>query len=312
MSKKHFFCFGLGYTGTALCELLLKEGWSVSGTCRTKIEQSALNSLGFNTCLFDGASSETKLLESLASASHLLSTVPPGESGDPILPFLEKHLKNTGGFSWVGYLSTTGVYGHRDGSWVNEDSETNPQSVRGLKRLAAEQAWTNLSKQYSLPLHIFRLSAIYGPGRNSLLRVLDGKARRIDRPGLFFSRIHLTDLIQVIRASIEASNPGRIYNVGDDLPTPPEEVIRFACELLNIEPPPLVPLEKCEMSDLAKSFYQDSKRVSNSRIKKELGVHLIYPDFKSGLTALFKNLNANRRSFPRQGGKKVPDKGSGN
>ncbi len=312
MSKKHLFCFGLGYTGNALGNILLKEGWQVSGTCRTTKEQSELNLQGFKTYRFDDAHTEAGLLESLTSASHLLSTVPPGNSGDPILPFLEKNLIKTDSFSWAGYLSTTGVYGHRDGRWVDENSETRPLSLRGQKRLIAEQAWQNLSNQYSLPLHIFRLSAIYGPGRNSLLRVLEGKARRIDQPGLFFSRIHLTDLVQVLRASIEKPSPDHIYNVGDDLPAPPEEVIRFACELLNIDPPPLVPLEKCEMSDLAKSFYQDSKRVSNSRIKNELGVRLEFPDFKAGLTSLFKNMKQNQQSFPGQGRQKVPDKRSGN
>ncbi len=291
MSQQHLFCFGLGFTGSALGETLLKDGWNVSGTCRTEEEQSELKKRGFDAYRFDGTRYEIELLESLASANHILSTIPPGDTDDPVLFSFKQHLAQKENLSWVGYLSTTGVYGNRDGSWVDEDSETRPISHRGQKRLATEQAWQNLLEQHSVPLHIFRLSAIYGPGRNSLKRVLEGKARRIDQPGLLFSRIHLADLVQVLYASIKNPSPGRIYNVGDDLPAPPEKVIRFACELLNTSPPPLKTIEEAGLSNLAKSFYEDSKRVSNKRMKKELGVRLLYPDYKAGLTDLLKTLD---------------------
>ncbi len=290
-SPPHLFCFGLGYAGSALGENLLKQGWRVSGTCRIAAEQPRLIQRGFDAYIFDGTGHDAELLKSLAQATCILSTVPPGDAGDPVLKFFEKYFTHCAHLSWVGYLSTTGVYGNRDGQWVDEDSETRPVSLRGQRRLAAERDWQVLEEHHQIPLHIFRLSAIYGPGRNSLLRVLNGKARRIDQPGLIFSRIHLDDLMQVLYASINKMLPGRIYNVGDDLPAPPEEVIRFACQLLNTTPPPLKTIEEAGLSELATSFYQDSKRVSNQRIKKELGVELKFPDYRAGLTQLFKTMD---------------------
>jgi nucleoside-diphosphate-sugar epimerase len=184
--------------------------------------------------------------------------------------------------AWVGYLSTTGVYGDRAGGWVDEASALTPAGERGRRRVAAEAGWRALG----LPLHIFRLAGIYGPGRSALDSVRAGKAQRIDKPGQVFSRIHVDDIAAVLDASIARPYPGAIYNVCDDDPAPPQDVIAYACALLGRAPPPLVPFDQAALSPMARSFYGESKRVSNRRIKDELGVRLRFPDYRAGLDAL--------------------------
>lgn len=288
---RHLFCFGLGYTGRALGLALLESGWRVSGTCRTPEEQAALSALGFDVFKFDGTESSAGLDEALATARCVLSTVPPGEGGDPVLHCFGDVLSSRKNLEWVGYLSTTGVYGDRQGGWVDEDSPTEPESERGHRRVLAENAWLDLFDRHQHPVHVFRLAAIYGPGRNTLKRALEGKARRIDMPGVVFSRIHVDDVVRVLLASMAKPHPGRVYNLADDTAAPPEEVVRFACGLLGLEPPPLIPLEEAGLSPLGVSFYQDSKRISNQRIKKELGVSLLYPDYRVGLESLLDTLS---------------------
>ncbi len=193
---------------------------------------------------------------------------------------------------WVGYLSTTGVYGDRGGDWVDEDSPLEPTTARGQRRLEAERSWLRLHSDFGLPVHLFRLAGIYGPGRNTLLNVRDGSAKRIIKPGQIFSRIHVEDIAGVLAASIAKPNPGRAYNVCDDEPCPPQEVVAFAADLLGLPLPPEIPFEQAELSPMAKSFYADSKRVSNRRIKTELGYKLIYPNYRDGLRALLPTLTA--------------------
>jgi nucleoside-diphosphate-sugar epimerase len=222
----------------------------------------------------------------LAGTTHLLSSVPPDAEGDPVLDCYAADIAALPGLVWAGYLSTTGVYGDRGGGWVDEDSALEPTGARGRRRLAAERAWLALQRDHGVPVHLFRLAGIYGPGRNALQTVRAGNAKRIDKPGQVFSRIHVEDIATVLEASIARPDPGRAYNLCDDDPTPPAEVIAHACALLGQEPPPLVPFEDAELSLMARSFYRDNKRVSNRRIKEELGVALAYPDYKTGLKAL--------------------------
>jgi nucleoside-diphosphate-sugar epimerase len=222
-----------------------------------------------------------------------LASVPPDEDGDAVL---DRHGAEIaawaasgaagGGLAWAGYLSTTGVYGDRRGDWVDEDSALEPTGPRGLRRAAAERGWLDLHESHGLPVHIFRLAGIYGPGRSALDQVRAGTAKRIDKPGQVFSRIHVDDIAAVLEASIARPNPGRAYNVCDDNPAPPAEVVAEACALLGREPPPLVPYEAAALSAMARSFYRDNKRVSNRRIKEELGVTLAYPDYQAGLAAV--------------------------
>ena len=183
---------------------------------------------------------------------------------------------------WLGYLSTTGVYGDRGGGWVDESDARLPSGVRGRRRVAAEDGWLALHRDRGLPVHVFRLAGIYGPGRNALATVRAGTARRVDKPGQVFSRIHVDDIVAVLRASMARPAPGAVYNVADDDPAPPQDVVAYAAELLGVAPPPLVPFAEAALSPMARSFYDDSKRVRNDRIKRELGVRLAYPDYPRG------------------------------
>lgn len=277
------FCFGLGFSARALAERLMARGWHVAGTTRSAERAAALAAQGIGVFLFDRGRPLDDAAAALAGTTHLLSSVPPDAEGDPVIDQHGPDLAALTDLSWAGYLSTTGVYGDRGGGWVDEDSTLEPTGERGRRRVAAEAAWLALERQ---PVHLFRLAGIYGPGRNALETVRAGRARRIDKPGQVFSRIHVTDIASVLEASIAKPNPGAAYNVCDDQAAPPEAVIAHACELLGAEPPPLIPFEEAELSPMGRSFYRDNKRVSNRRIKEELGVALAYPDYRAGLAAL--------------------------
>lgn len=280
------FCFGLGYTARALAERLRPHGWRIAGTARRPEAVAALRTAGFESFLFDRGRPLADARAALTGARHVLSSVPPDTEGDAVLDHHGRDIARLGDLIWLGYLSTTGVYGNRDGGWVDEDSALAPTGARGRRRVAAETAWQELAKAHGLPLHIFRLAGIYGPGRNALASLRAGTAQRIDKPGQVFSRIHVADIAAVLEASMARPNPGRIYNVCDDDPAPPAEVIAYASKLLGREAPPLVPFAEAELSDMARSFYRDNKRVRNGRLKAELGVRLAYPDYKSGLKVL--------------------------
>ena len=276
----HLFCFGLGYSALTLACNLRARGFVVSGTVRSAEKAARLKAEGLNAHVFDGSAPIPDAL--LDGVTHLLLSVPPGEAGDPVLLYQRAGLVSRARqFSWAGYLSTTGVYGDRQGGLVDEASALQPTGPRGRARVTAETAWL----ETGLPLHIFRLAGIYGPGRNTLVALKDGTAKRIDKPGQLFSRIHVEDLATVLEASMARPNPGRIYNVCDDVPANPADVVAYAAGLLGVPAPPLLPLEEAGLTPLGRSFYEDSKRVSNVRIKTELGVSLRYPNYREGLTA---------------------------
>jgi nucleoside-diphosphate-sugar epimerase len=281
--KPHLFCFGLGYSATFLARQLVAKGWRVTGTCRSRDHQVELSRLGIEAHLFDRDRPIGNLSQLLSSVTHLLSSVPPDEEGDPVLDVHRTEIDAAAPhLAWIGYLSTTGVYGNRDGGWVDEMSALQPTGERGRRRVAAEHAWLALSQ----PAHLFRLAGIYGPGSSALDTVREGRAKRIIKPGHIFSRIHVADIAQVLEASMARPHPGAAYNVCDDDPAPASDVIAFAAALLNKPPPPEVPFEQAELSPMARSFYDDNKRVSNSRIKRELGVALQYPSYRVGLPAI--------------------------
>lgn len=281
------FCFGLGYTASALARRLLARGWSVRGTSRSAAACAELAARGIAAWPFDRDRPLADPAAALAGATHILISVPPDDAGDPVL---DCHGADIAALSpplqWAGYLSTTGVYGDRGGGLVDEASGRRPATMRGARRVAAEDGWCGLWRGRGVPVHLFRLAAIYGPGRNALEAVKTGQARRIVKPGQVFSRIHVDDLSAVLEASMARPNPGAAYNVCDDEAAPPQDVTAFACELLGVAPPPEVPFEEAEMSDMARSFYGENKRVANGRIKQELGVTLRYPDYRAGLRAL--------------------------
>ncbi|WP_299623369.1 SDR family oxidoreductase [Pelagibius sp.] len=283
---KRLFCFGLGFSALALARRLKAEGWAVAGTTRSEEKAAALAADGIETFLFDRERPLADPVRALAGTTHLLSSIAPDEDGDPVLDGHGADLTGLPGLAWAGYLSTTGVYGSRDGGWVDEDSDLRPSAARSKRRVAAEEAWLKAQEAEELPVHLFRLAGIYGPGRSMLDTVRAGRAKRIDWPGQVFSRIHVEDIATVLQASMARPRPGRAYNVCDDDPASPAEVTAYACRLLGVAPPPLVPLEEAGLSPMGLSFWQDNKRVSNRRLHEELGVDLAYPTYKAGLDAI--------------------------
>lgn len=273
--------FGHGYSAGFLTPLLTARGWQVTGTTRDDPDRVA--AAGAVPLLWPG--SEDGLRTAIAQADAILVSTAPGPDGDPVLAAFRDDLARARP-RWLGYLSTTGVYGDREGGWVDEDSVLDGSGPRGQARIAAEGAWQDLARSHDLPLHIFRLAGIYGPGRGPFQKVRDGTARRIIKPGQVFSRIHVEDIAQVLLASIDAPDPIGIYNVCDDDPAPPQDVIAHAATLLGLPLPPAVPFDQADMTPMARSFYGDSKRVRNDRIKRDLGVTLHYPDYRTGLAAL--------------------------
>ncbi len=284
MTGGHLFCFGLGYSALALGRWLQAEGWVVSGTCRSADSAAALRGAGFCATPFER--DRALSTEALSGVTHILVSVPPDDIGDPVLAAQGDDIAAIDGLSWLGYLSTTGVYGDRAGGWVDETATLSPTGERGRRRVAAEQNWLDLWRNRGAPVHIFRLAAIYGSGRSAFDALRAGTAKRIDRPGQVFSRIHVDDLASVLIASMNRPRPGAVYNVCDDEPAAPEAVVAHAAALLGIPAPPLVPLEAAALSAMARSFYDDNKRVSNRLIKTELGATLRYPSFRAGLAAM--------------------------
>ncbi|WP_421707607.1 SDR family oxidoreductase [Algihabitans sp.] len=287
---KRLFCFGLGYSALALIRCLAAEGWQIAGTVRSAEKARGLTEdrrYGpLEVFTFDRGRPLEDAMAALAGTTHLLSSVPPGSGEDPVI---EAHFGDIAALSelrWVGYLSTTGVYGDRAGGWVDETSALTPTGERGQRRVDAERAWRRLYEDHGLPVHVFRLAGIYGPGRSQFRNLRDGGSRRIDKPGQVFNRIHLDDIVQVLHASMQRPKPDTAYNLCDDEAANPAEVTAYAAALLGIEPPPLVPFEEAELSEMGRSFYRDSKRVSNARIKQDLGVALHYPTYREGFRAV--------------------------
>ena len=275
---KTLLSFGHGYSAHALTRLL-DDRWRIIGTTRSEDKAAALLAEGVEPRIWPGAD----MSAALDAATHLLISAAPTEAGDPVLAILRDTIaQRKDQFEWVGYLSTTGVYGDHQGGWVDESTPLTPSTKRGQLRVDAEAAWQDMD----LPLHIFRLAGIYGPGRGPFAKVRNGTARRIVKQGQVFSRIHVDDIAQVLAASIAQPNPGAVYNLCDDDPAPPEDVIAHAAHLLGLPVPPAEDFETADMTPMARSFYAESKRVRNDRIKTELGVKLIYPDYRAGLSAL--------------------------
>ncbi|WP_394151770.1 SDR family oxidoreductase [Loktanella salsilacus] len=274
--------FGHGYSAQALERLLLPQGWRIIGTTRSAAKAEAMRARGVEALIWPGAD----VTEAINAASHLLISASPDDGSDPVLAALHDQIAaRANQFAWAGYLSTTGVYGDHGGDWVDETVPLTPATRRGQARVVAEAAWQAIP---DLPLHIFRLAGIYGPGRGPFAKVRNGTARRIIKDGQVFSRTHVDDIAQVLAASIARPDPGAIYNVCDDDPAPPQDVIAYAAALLNLPVPKAERFEDAEMSPMARSFYAESKKVRNDRIKDDLGVKLLFPDYRSGLKSLLR------------------------
>lgn len=283
--RNHLFCFGYGYSCSWLGEMLASSSdWMISGTTRDPDKKTFLRSQGIRTYLFDAENAIPDPLYMMRDVTHIIISTPPSDDGDPSFLAHAKDITNLPNLKWVGYLSTTGSYGDRNGEWVDENSVTRPTTKRGSRRLKAEQQWLSLI-DYGVPVHVFRLAGIYGPERSALDSIRSGVARRINKPGHAFSRIHVEDIVQILHASMSKPNPGQIYNVCDDEPAPSHEVIKYACDLLGVKSPPLIDFESVDMAPITRSFYADNKRVKNEKIKKDLGVCLHYPNYREGLKA---------------------------
>jgi nucleoside-diphosphate-sugar epimerase len=276
--------FGFGYCGKALASRVKANGWSVAATVRAAEDRAAAIALGVQP--LDPADPEA-LAEAAGKAHAILVTAPPGPRGCPGLEALAPAIARSGAFpDWIGYLSTTGVYGDRGGGWVFETSALNAQSVEGARRVAAERDWRQVGRGMGLTVTTFRLPGIYGPGRSSFDRLRDGTARRLVKPGHVFSRIHVQDLAAGLEASIAHPRAAGIYNLCDDEPAPASDVMAYAADLLGVEPPPEEPFDPEALSPAGRRFYAECKRVSNARAKAELGWRPAFPTYREGLTAI--------------------------
>jgi len=283
MSK--LFCFGLGFSAEALSARLKDKGWQIAGTVRGAEKADRLRALGYDMATFDGPADKAKVLPLLEGTTHLLLSIPPRD-GDPALELFRDEIAGLKTLEWIGYLSTVGVYGDHQGAEVTEETPPKPQKDRSIARVEAEAAWLALGEELGVPTQVFRLAGIYGPGRSAIDKIKDGTAKRIVKPGQVFSRIHVEDIATVVEASIARPRQGAIYNVADDEPAPPQDVIAYAAELLGVEPPPEVPFEEADMSPMARSFYSERRQIVNDRIKSELKVELAYPNYRAGLRSL--------------------------
>jgi nucleoside-diphosphate-sugar epimerase len=283
----NLFVFGLGYTARQFLALHRERFADVCGTVRSKEKARHYEGAGLWAYCFNGSDYDPHILDHLAQTEALLISAPPVGETDPVLEQFADAIAAAPRLRWVGYLSTVGVYGNTDGAWVDETTAPNPATLRSRQRTAVERQWLELGEKAPFTVQIFRLAGIYGPGRNALLKVAAGTAKRIIKPGQVFNRIHTEDIAQVLMASIERPSRNAIYNVADDEPSPPQDVITYAAELLGREPPPEIPYDEAEQTPMARSFYEDSKRVRNARIKADLGIALRYPTYRHGLQALF-------------------------
>ncbi len=282
--KPYFLILGFGYTAEFLAPKLAAMGFSVIGTTRNQTKRLQYQSAAVKLVDFN----QETLQAHLKHATHLLISTPPKEpTGDPVLAEYRQHIQNNAShIQWLGYLSSTGVYGDYNGAWVDETSACIAQGKQGQLRLSGETAWMDFAKACKLPLHIFRLAGIYGPHRNVLERILAGKQHSISKPGHFFSRIYVEDIASVLIASIKAPNPLSVYNVADDEPSPAPVVDAYAASLLNRPPLPLIPFEEATLTPMEKEFYINNRRVSNRKIKQEFHINLDYPSYREGLVKL--------------------------
>ena len=287
------FAFGLGFSAEALAARLASEGWEIAGTSRDAANIERLRSKGYDVVRFSGEMTDD-IARTLTGSTHLLHSIPPNPNGDPVLEAASDAIATLPTLEWIGYLSTVGVYGDQGGAWVDEETPVAPNSDRTRARVVAERAWLEFGQEIGVPVQVFRLAGIYGPGRSAFDKLRQGTARRIVKPGQVFSRIHVDDIVTVLEASIAQPRAEAIYNVADDEPAPPDEVVAYAANLLGVEPPPEVPFEEAELSPMARSFYEGRRRIDNKRIKSELGVSLRYPTHREGLAAILDRERSSR------------------
>ena len=281
------FCFGFGYTAAALAAQLDPAAWSLAGTRRHPATAPGV-------VAFDGARRESVVATALRDTTHVLLSIPPTAEGDPALHHHAADIAALPSLRWIGYLSTIGVYGDTGGAWVDETGAVQPHSDRGERRARAEEAWRDFGRSTGKRVEIFRLPGIYGPGRSAIDQLRAGTARRIIKPGQVFNRIHVADIAAALACAMALASdrshlPFDTFNLVDDEPAPPQDVIAFAAILLGVPIPPDQPFDTASLSPMARSFYAESKRVSNARMKQVLGVSLRYPTYREGMRAIIAN-----------------------
>ncbi|MER9140624.1 SDR family NAD(P)-dependent oxidoreductase [Mesorhizobium sp. M0830] len=279
MSEKQVFIFGAGYSGKAFARAN-KGPANIFGTTRSPDKFEAQRQAGIAPLLFDGALTD-EIGDALEKTTHLVISIAPEEAGDPVLNAAREAIAQMPALEWIGYLSTVGVYGNYDGAWVDETAECRPVSKRSVMRVGAEQDWLQLGSDIGRPVAILRLSGIYGPGRNALVNLENGTARRLVKPDQVFNRIHCDDIAGALWRLID-SNTGGIFNVTDDLPAPPQDVVAYAASLMGVTPPPEIPFDAAQLSPMARSFYGENKRVANAAIKAA-GYRFRFPDYRTAL-----------------------------
>ncbi|HEX7789958.1 MAG TPA: SDR family oxidoreductase [Afipia sp.] len=282
----NLFVFGLGFSGRTIAERRMARGDRVMGTVRTRDKAQALAAAGLSVRVFGPEGRDNAIDADLMQSDALLISVPPGITGDPVLAACASQIAAAPKLRWIGYLSTIGVYGNHDGAWVDEQTPATPTNARSRERANAEQAWLAFGAANRIPVHIFRLAGIYGPGQSQLVQLARGTARRIIKPGQVFNRIHVEDIARAVGASLERPRAGAIYNVTDNEPAPPQDVVTFAASLCGAELPPEISIDDAGLTEMGRSFYAESKRVRNDLLRNELGVTLAYPTYREGLTAL--------------------------
>lgn len=287
------FVFGLGYSARAITEAVAAPGTTISATTRSTDKAAALADTGIAPHIFSGTAPGETLAADLARADTLLVSIAPTDAGDPTLLHHGDAIAAAPNLTWMCYLSTIGVYGNADGAWVDESVPGSPSSRRARNRLAAEAAWQRLAEARGIPLMIARLAGIYGPGRSNFDKLRAGTARRILKPGQVFNRIHTADIGRIVSMAAERRLSG-VFNVCDDEPAPPQEVMAHAADLLGVDRPPEVAFAQAEMSPMARAFYADNKRVSNQRIKNALGIEMLHPSYREGLAAVLRAEHADR------------------
>jgi nucleoside-diphosphate-sugar epimerase len=281
------FAFGLGYCARHFISRSGSSFDAVAGTVREAAKLEALASENIEAAVLSHEHEDPGIAERVASADVILVSVPPGISADPVLARFGHRIASLRRKQTIIYLSTIGIYGDWGGDWVDETATPAPSSARSLARLQAEKSWAAIGKGNGKKVHILRLAGIYGPGRNVLLNLKAGTARRIAKRGQVFNRIHVEDVSRAISAALAFDGPGNVFNVSDDAPAPPQDVVAFAAMLMGIEPPPEEDIETANLTPLVRSFYAENRRVSNRKLKEALGVRLAYPTYRVGLEALW-------------------------
>jgi nucleoside-diphosphate-sugar epimerase len=285
----HLMILGAGYSGQAIAHEFLAKGLRVSGTTRSPDKLPQLSSLGINAVIFDGQAITRELRDALQSVTHIVQSISPAAGNgtlDPFLDLIEGSLHDRmPKLEWIAYLSTVGVYGDHDGAWVDEKTKVHPTSKRSIERLKAEEAWIKAATLEQIPLSILRLSGIYGPGRNAIVNLEQGKAKRLIKPGQVFNRIRVEDIARATAFLSDGAFSG-VYNVTDSEPAPPQDVVTFAADLMNIAAPDEQNFDGAELSSMARSFYGENKRVSNAKIRS-FGFEFSHPNYRQSLRDLW-------------------------